>query len=124
MYVGTDLLITIQAPHLRDHDVIDAVFSSQRNHIPNLLVDQGLISRQSVPCVTIPVPAEAIEFVSAYRGSGEELGIPLGALVDARLVLLGLIADTARADLFAVAGARGAYFGSDGCSQGVNFALG
>jgi hypothetical protein len=124
MYVGTNLLGSIQAPHLRDDDVIDIVFSSQCNHISNLLVDQGLISRQRIRFVAIPVSAEAVECVSAFSGSSEKFGIPLGALIDARLVLPGLVADTARAGLFAVAGARGADLGSNGFSQSVDFTLG
>lgn len=69
------------------------------------------------------MPAEAVEFVLC--GRGEELGRPLGALIDARLILLGLVADAAGAGLFAVAGAWGADFGTiDTVSQGVDFALG
>lgn len=69
------------------------------------------------------MPAEAVEFVSACCGIAEELGTPLGALIDARLGLLGLGADAAEVVLFSVAGARGANFGSDGCFQVVDFTL-
>ena len=69
------------------------------------------------------MPAEAVEFVSACSRSSEELGSPQSALIDARLVLLGLVANAAGAGLFAVTGARGADFGSDGCFQVVDFTL-
>ena len=69
------------------------------------------------------MPTKAVEFVSLCSGSGEELTTPQGALIDARLVLLGLVTDAAGAGLFAVAGARGADFGSDGCSQVVDSSL-
>lgn len=110
----TNLLIRVRALHLGEHNILNTVLISQRNQLTDLLFNQGLISLQCRGAIaTIPIRAEAVEFVMAGCRS-EELGHPVDALVDARLVLQGDTADATCAGLNAVAGAGGADFGSYG----------
>ena len=119
---GTNLLVAVDALHLRHDDLLDPMFAGQRRQLFHLRRDHVLIGLEVIVLASVPVRAEAVEFVGAL-GLGEEFGHPGGALVDARLRLQGDGAQAAGAVVGAVAGAWGADFGFLGGLQVVDGAL-
>ena len=119
----TNLLVSVQTPHLRNDDIPNVVLASQRNILLDLRINHALIRLERVARPTVPVRADAVERVLAI-GLFEEGRQPGGALVDARLELRRDGARAAGALLVAVAGARGADFGVYGAFEVIDRALG
>ena len=120
---GTNLSVAINALHLPNDDIWNAMFTSQGSHILDLRFDHGLVLVHCIGWTAIPVRAEAVECVLA-TGQVKEFRHPKTALIDARLSLQGDTASAACTLLVAVAGAGSANLCSFRIFKIVDGALG